>query len=275
MKSGKSICTRREEGARLGAPGGVGARHGRVRAAWARAPRGEADLERVESGVDSHHLHGMLRRCARADAHAIRRAVEDVIAAELGRIQAALIIGRVVPRRKAREALQLAKAAAAAAVVAHIDERCAIAARHAVVSRPRRGVACSERLLEDEGHCGVQLLHGHLDGNVGAHVQADPDRRVLQHVAGQHGAHAEVRGANGQVGVGVELREDGERGAVRRNDRAGLVAREVVVRQGEREGPLRTTGVGRRELRRAGGRAGRQRSARTFGAPMCVDVGVN
>ena len=98
------------------------------------------------------------------------------------------------------------------------------------------------------------------------------DRRVLQHVAGQDVAHAEVRGANGQVGVGVELREDGERGAVRRNDRA---AKEVVVRQGDREGPLRTTGVGRRELRWAGGRAGGQRPARTFGAPMCVDVGVN
>ena len=98
------------------------------------------------------------------------------------------------------------------------------------------------------------------------------DRRVLQHVAGQDVAHAEVRGANGQVGVGVELREDGERGAVRRNDRA---AKEVVVRQGERDGPLRTTGVGRRELRWAGGRAGGQRPARTFGAPMCVDVGVN
>ena len=160
MKSGNSICTKTEEGVRLGAAGGVGAGHGRVRAAWARAPRGEADPERVESGVDSHPLHVMLRRCARAGAHAIRRAVEDVSAAELGRIQAApLTIGRVVPRPKAREALQLAKAAAAAAVVAHLDERSAIAARHAFVSRPRRGVACSERVLEDEGLADEDVLH--------------------------------------------------------------------------------------------------------------------
>ena len=64
MKSGNNICTKREEGVGLGAVGGVGARHGRVRAAWARAPRGEADMERVESGVDSHLLHVMHRRCA-------------------------------------------------------------------------------------------------------------------------------------------------------------------------------------------------------------------
>ena len=105
------------------------------------------------------------------------------------------------------------------------------------------------------------------------------DRRVLQHVAGQDVAHAEVRGANGQVGVGVELREDGERGAVPGNGRGAgrvsVIKIVVAVIQGKLQGPLRTTGVGRRELRWAGGRAGRQRSARTFGAPMCVDVGVN
>ena len=199
---------------RLGAAGGVGARHGRVRAAWARAPRGEADMERVESGVDSHPRHGHLLRHVVLHGHL-----------------------------------------------------------YGDVSRTTVLAVRSERTG------GQRLLAGSSVGTLtvvrrGARVfaHADMDRRVLQHVAGQDVAHAEVRGANGQVGVGVELREDGERGAVRRNDRA---AKEVVVRQGEREGPLRTTGVGRRELRWAGGRAGGQRPARTFGAPMCVDVGVN
>ena len=68
-------------------------------------------------------------------------------------------------------------------------------------------------------HAGVTVVR--RGARVFAH--ADMDRRVLQHVAGQDVAHAEVRGANGQVGVGVEYAHCPSTPASRRQRERGAV----------------------------------------------------